>query len=81
MTPKQREALLFLAQHLFYGVAAAITFGGLVLATDLGRIRTLLATADHPWVIVSMLFFGLIITFGGVAMAVGIMGLARDDGE
>ena len=79
MTSKEREALLFLARHLCFGIVAAITFGGLALATDLGHIRTLLATSDHPGLVVAMLFFGLIITFGSVARGVGIMSLGRDD--
>ncbi|MBI3446307.1 MAG: hypothetical protein HY055_13360 [Magnetospirillum sp.] len=79
MTPKEKEPLKFLAQHLCYGLAAGATFGGLVLATDLGHIRTLAMDSPNPAPVLIMLFLGLFVTFGSVAMGVGIMGLARDD--
>lgn len=79
MTPKEREPLKFLAQHLCYGLAAGATFGGLVLATDLGHIRTLAMDSPNPVPVLLMLFGGLFVTFGSVAMGVGIMSLAKDD--
>ncbi len=79
MTPKEREPLEFLAQHLCYGLAAGATFGGLVLATDLGHIRTMIMNSPNPFPALLLLFGGLFITFGSVAMGVGIMSLARDD--
>ena len=79
MTPAEKEPLKFLAKHLFFGVVAAITFGVLVLATDLSHIRAMLMEAANPFEVLALMFFGLIVTFGGVAMAVGIMSLASDD--
>lgn len=79
LNPKEKEALKFLGIHLVYGIAAALTFGGAVLATDLSHIRTLALDSAHPVLIIVMMFFGLLITFGSVSMAVGIMSLARDD--
>ncbi|TAN58069.1 MAG: hypothetical protein EPN20_16785 [Magnetospirillum sp.] len=79
MTPTEKEPLKFLAKHLFFGVVAAITFGVLVLATDLSHIRTMLMESGNPYPVVALMFFGLIITFGSVAMGVGIMSLAGDD--
>ncbi len=81
LNPKEKEALKFLGTHLIYGVAAALTFGGAVLATDLSHIRTLALDSAHPVLVIVMLFFGLLITFGGVSMAVGVMSLAGDDDE
>ncbi len=81
LNPKEKEALKFLGTHLIYGVAAALTFGGAVLATDLSHIRTLALDSAHPVLVIAMLFFGLLITFGGVSMAVGVMSLAGDDDE
>ena len=78
---KEWEALKFLAAHLCYGTAAAITFGAAVLATDLSNIRTLAMRSPHPFLVIGLMFFGLFITFGSIAMAVGVMGLARDDDE
>lgn len=79
LNAKEKEALLFLGTHLLYGIAAALTFGTAVLATDLSHIRTLALNSPHPVLVIVMMYFGLIITFGSVSMAVGIMGLARDD--
>ena len=79
MTPKEKEPLKFLAQHLCYGLAAGGTFGGLVLATDLGHIRTLAMDSPNPVPVLLLLFLGLFVTFGSVAMGVGIMSLAKDD--
>ncbi|EME71153.1 hypothetical protein H261_04425 [Paramagnetospirillum caucaseum] len=79
MTPREREPLKFLAQHLCYGLAAGATFGGLVLATDLGHIRTMAMDSPNPAPVLLLLFGGLFVTFGSVAMGVGIMSLAKDD--
>lgn len=81
MTPAEKEPFKFLAKHLFFGVVAAITFGVLVLATDLSHIRTMLMEASNPGAVLALMFFGLIITFGSVAMGVGIMSLSNDDDE
>ena len=79
MTPKEKEPIKYLLQHLCYGLAAGGTFGGLVLATDLGHIRTLALESPNPAPVLVMLFLGLFVTFGSVAMGVGIMSLASDD--
>ena len=76
---KEKEALSFLGVHLIYGVVAALTFGTGVLAIDLSHIRTLALDSAHPVLVIFMLYWGLIVTFGGVSMAVGVMSLARDD--
>ncbi|OAN48215.1 hypothetical protein A6A04_05385 [Paramagnetospirillum marisnigri] len=81
MTPQEKEPLKFLGQHLIYGVAAAIAFGLAVLATDLSHIRTMLMETNNPGLVLALMFFGLIVTFGSVAMGVGIMSLASDDDE
>jgi choline-glycine betaine transporter len=77
----EKEPFKYLLQHLFFGVVAAITFGVLVLATDLSHIRTMLMDASNPFQVLALMFFGLIVTFGSVAMGVGIMNLARDDDD
>ncbi len=76
---KEGEALRYLAQHLIYGLAAALTFGGAVLMTNLGNLRTLMLESAHPITVMVLFFFGLCVTFGSVGMGVGIMTLARDD--
>jgi hypothetical protein len=81
MSVKDRDALKYLALHLFYGTVGGVTFGVLLLVTDLSRIRTLAFESGSPILVLVLLFFGLFITFGSVAMGVGIMSLARDDEE
>lgn len=76
---KEKEALTFLATHLFYGLAAGATFGIMVLATNMGNIWTLARESSHSVTVIILFFFGLLITFGSVGMVVGIMSLGRDD--
>ncbi len=79
MLATQKQALKFLAAHLFYGLAAGISFGGAVLMTDLGHLRTLAMDSAHPVLVLTLFFFGLCVTFGSVGMGVGVMSLGNDD--
>lgn len=79
LNDKEREALGFLAQHLVYGLAAGLTFGGAVLMTNLGNLRTLALESAHPILVLVLFFFGLCVTFGSVGMGVGVMTLTQDD--
>ena len=67
--------LKFLGLHLACGVAAAFVFGSAILVSDLSHIRTLALESAHPVLIIVVLFFGLVVTFGSAAMGVGIMGM------
>ncbi len=78
MLPFERHALIFLARHLVGGVVGALVFGGLILYFDLFGIRTMSGQSRDGWLAVALLFFGLIITFGSVAMGIGIMREGRD---
>jgi type IV secretory pathway VirB2 component (pilin) len=78
MIGTQRTFLKFLAVHLAGGTAGAVAIVGGILATDLAGLRTLMLTDSHGWLALALLVFGLIITFGSVAMGVGIMGLGRE---
>lgn len=78
---KEREALKFLATHLIYGLAAGLTFGVAVLATNLGNLRTLAFESGHTVLVLLLFFVGLFVTFGSVSMGVGIMSLARTDDD
>lgn len=78
LKPHERHVLTFLGKHLAYGTFGGFLFGGLILATDLGGIRTLAFASDSTALYLILLFFGLFITFGSVGMGVGIMGLGED---
>lgn len=74
----EREALSFLLGHLAVGTAAALIFGGGLLWLDVGNLRTLALGSAQPVLVLGLFFFGLIVTFGSVAMGVAIMGLGED---
>ncbi len=78
MTAAESQLIRFLLQHLLVGLLAACLFGGLVLWFDLAGIRSMAAADADGWLFLVLLFFGLAVTFGSVAMGCGVMGLARD---
>ncbi|NIZ00375.1 hypothetical protein [Thalassospira lucentensis] len=70
-----RLMIKFLIEHTAYGCVGALVFGCLVLFFDIGGIYSLaMASRDAP-VYIFLLFFGLFITFGGISLGMGIMGL------
>lgn len=77
MNRHARVAIGFLLWHLAAGVAGAVIFGGLVLWFDIGHLRSLAMRTDQPALVIALLLFGLVVTFGSCAMAVGVMGMGR----
>ncbi|MDR3517103.1 MAG: hypothetical protein P4M00_14920 [Azospirillaceae bacterium] len=77
----EKHALLFLLRHLLAGIAAAVIVGTGLIGLDVDHLGTLIRHSDHAVLVTVMLFSGLIITFGSVAMGAGIMSLARYDDE
>ncbi len=79
----EKALLLFMVKHLASGAAGGVSFGLGILTLDVGNLRSLLQASEHWMVGGFMLFFGLVITFAGIALATGIMSLgeARDDRE
>ena len=76
--PHESHAIRFLLGHLVIGVAGGLLFGLLLLATDLFGLRGLLREDEQGWLAAALLFFGLGVTFGSIAMGVGIMALGRE---
>lgn len=76
-----RLTLLFLLKHLIAGVMGGCLFGALILYYDVSNLWTLISSSSDPWLVATMLFTGLSITFGSIAMGWGIFSLAqeRDD--
>jgi hypothetical protein len=70
---KQYEGVRFLLHHLVGGVLGAVVFMGLILAFDLAGLRGLILESEHGVLAGLLLLFGLVITFGSVAMAAAIM--------
>ena len=52
--------------------------GGL-LAFNPGRLRDLIIADESPLLAAGLLLFGLVITFGSVAMGTAIMAISRGD--
>ncbi|MBK1671454.1 hypothetical protein CKO28_25990 [Rhodovibrio sodomensis] len=81
MLPKDRPeyaGVRFLLHHVTGGVIGAVAFFALILAYDLAQLRELILNTRDGWVAGGLLLFGLIVTFGSVAMAVAVMLLGKD---
>lgn len=75
----EKAALLFLLRHLLAGVAGAVVLGSGILWFDIARLATLIGNSEHGLVAVVMLYVSLMLTFGSVAMGIGIMTLNEDN--
>ena len=78
MTPMHREAILFLLKHCAGGCAGGLVFGWLILKFDIAGLGTMIAASPDKYLVLGMLFFGLFITFGSIAMAIGVMNLGEE---
>lgn len=75
-----REPLFrLLAINLSIGIAAAILMLGGLLALNPARLRDLIMADQSPFLSAGLLLFGLVITFGSVAMGTAIMAMSRND--
>lgn len=75
----ERAAITFLARHLLVGTVGAVLFGTLILVFDIAHLRTLAFESRDGLLTLGLFFFGLFITFGSVAMAIGIMSQGQDE--
>ena len=75
----EKSIITFLLRHLLTGVVGALLFGGLLLYFDVSHLRSMALDEDGGILTLCLMFFGLMVTFGSLAMAVGIMGLAQDE--
>ena len=71
------QLIVFLLRHLAVGAGAGVLLGVLCLAVDLAGLRALLLGPGGGPLAVALFFFGLIVTFGSVAMGAAVMGLGR----
>jgi hypothetical protein len=78
MKPFEEGPIRFLLTHLLGGVVGAVAFVLLILYVDLAGLRTLAFADPAGWLFIALLFFGLVITFGLLAMGISIMTLGRD---
>lgn len=73
MTDEYRAIARFVVRHALVGCLGGALVGGMLLAVDLGGLRSLIAASEVPVLATFLLFFGLFITFGGVAVAIAFM--------
>lgn len=78
LRPHERRAVLFLLQHGLAGAVGAIVLGTGLLALDVAGLGTLVSNSSQGILAAAMIYFGLFITFGSVAMGIGIM--SQSDG-
>ena len=67
-----------LVQHFLVGTFAALLLGGGVLLYDIAGLATLIANSERGGLAVFLLFFGLVTTFGPIAMLFGVMGIGEE---
>jgi hypothetical protein len=79
LRPFERDAIGFLLRHLGVGALGSALFGGVILWNDLAGIRSLALAEEGGWLALGLLFFGLFVTFGSLAMGAAIMGLGREE--
>lgn len=75
----EKAVVKFLLQHLLAGVAGGVVLGGLLLYFDVSHLRSMAMDEDNGILTLVLLFFGLMVTFGSIGMAAGVMGLAEDE--
>jgi len=81
MQPYEKHAVLFLLNHLLSGMAGAVVLGIGLLVGDVANLRTLVLSSDNGFISVFLLFAGLMITFGSLAMGIGIMCIGDDPSD
>ena len=75
---KAQPLFRFLLAHLAAGVLAAGLLLGLIVWFDVAGLASLAFSSPDGGLYLFLLFFGLVVTFGGVAMGAGIMALGRE---
>jgi hypothetical protein len=69
----EKPLLFFLLKHVTSGAAGGLALGAGLLLLDIAGLRTLAGQSEDGIIAILLLFFGLMVTFGAIAMAVGIM--------
>jgi len=75
---KWPKLLQFLALHLALGAAIGVAFSSLIIMSNISDIKTLIADSAEPYLAVTLLYSMNILTFGAMAMGVGVMTLPLD---
>jgi hypothetical protein len=73
--PRTPQLLRFLAAHMGFGIAVGIAFASLVVMTNTAGLNDLLTGDEHPYIAIAMLNIMCALTFGSLAMGIGVMTL------
>ncbi len=68
----------FLGLHLATGLAIGVIVASLMIWSNLAGLKDLLVEAEQPFIAIFLLYAFNALTFGSVAMGVGIMTLPYD---
>jgi len=69
----EKPLVMFLLKHVTSGAAGGIVLGIGLLLLDIAGLRTLMGQSEDGFIAILLLFFGLMVTFGAIAMVIGIM--------
>jgi len=69
------EVLRYVLPHLLAGCLAGVVASVGLVATNLGSLRDLVLNTDGGWVAFALLTFGLVVTFGLIAIGGAIMAI------
>jgi hypothetical protein len=73
------EVLRYILPHLLAGCLAGLVASVGIVATNLGSLRDLVLNTQGGWIAFGLLTFGLVVTFGSVAMGGAIMGIGSGE--
>jgi hypothetical protein len=74
----QRDVIVYLVKHLICGAVGAAVLGLLLLWSDFAKLGTMIFASPDKLMFLLMLFFGLFLTFGSIAVALGVMQLGEE---
>ena len=74
------EVLRYVLPHLLAGCLAGVVASVGLVASNLGSLRDLVLNTDGGWIAFGLLTFGLVVTFGSIAIGGAIMAIgSRED--
>lgn len=73
------KLLEFLGLHLGIGVALGVVFASLIVVTNASGLKDLVVNSQEPIMVLALLYGLNALTFGSLAMGVGVMSLPMDE--
>jgi hypothetical protein len=73
------EVVRYVLPHLLAGCLGGVVASVGLVATNLGSLRDLMLHTDGGWIAFGLLTFGLVVTFGSVAIGSAIMTIGESE--